>query len=166
MRVPIALDPYQHLILPIFHISHFGGVYLYHLPKSFIRQVGDRQQEEDVMAVCDLQKSCPTWFSYCDFDAPAIKRWDLCSVLWVWKGLGLWPKWHCSFWGHHKKAEIAPDINPSTYGQMIFDKGTNTMQWGKDSLFGKCCWETGYPRSREWSWTLILHRIQKLPQNR
>lgn len=35
------------------------------------------------------------------------------------------------------KAEIAPDINPSTYGQMIFDKGTNTMQWGKASLFSK-----------------------------
>ena len=47
-------------------------------------------------------------------------------------------------WYWHKDRNIdkwdkteSPEINPSTYGQPIFDKGGKSIQWKKDNVFSK-----------------------------
>ena len=45
----------------------------------------------------------------------------------------------------------SPEINPHTCGQQIYDRGGKSIQWKKDGLFGKWCWE---------NWTATYERTE------
>ena len=50
----------------------------------------------------------------------------------------------------------SPEINPCTYGYLIFDKGGRIYKRCKDSLFNKWCWEN-------WTATCKKNEIGTLP---
>ena len=66
-------------------------------------------------------------------------------------------------WYRHRDRNIdqwniieSPEINPFIYGYLIFDKGSETMQWRKDNFCNKSHWEN-------WSTTCKRMKLEHFP---
>ena len=59
--------------------------------------------------------------------------------------------WHKNKNMDHLTRIDSPEINPNLCGQLIFNKGSSSIKWSKNSLFSKWCWE---------SWTATCKKIK------
>ena len=70
-------------------------------------------------------------------------------------------------WYWHKSRNVdqwnrreSPEVNPCTCDQLIYEKGGKALQWVKNSLFNKRCWEKWTATYKEQNQNIIKYHTQ------
>ena len=98
-------------------------------------------------------------------------RSNLEKEKWNWKNQPAWlqailqSNGHQEVWYWHKDRNIdqwnkleSPEINPCTYGYLIFDKGGKNIQLRKYNLFDKWCWGNWLTVCKRMKLEYFLHK--------
>ena len=85
---------------------------------------------------------CSVPLIYMSVFVPVLCCFGYCNY-WYFKIKLLHSSWKC--------IKLSINTRALTYGQFIYDKGGKNIQWRKDSLFNKWCWE---------NWTATCKRMK------
>jgi uncharacterized protein (DUF736 family) len=73
--------------------------------------------------------------------------------------------WHKNRYEDQWNRVEDPDMNPHSFAHLIFFKGDKDMQWRKDCLFNKCCWEKWFSACRKLKLDPCLSPCTGITQN-
>ena len=60
-----------------------------------------------------------------------------------------------------QELSILKNINPRSYGQLIYNKGGKHIKQGRGSLFNNCCWKNWTVHAKKFKWDRLLRPFTK-----